>query len=213
VNTTTPATVQEHEPGGPLDGAIASFLKQLQTAGYAKESLRNKRTVVRTFADWLRRRHITVQAINESHVAAFLKRKPGTLPGRLKYKHAADGDVSEEHVQRREAVVARPRGVVSRGFEMVEKFAQKRHGEVVNAKGRRRSFECGLREAEQETKGIAVRRDRVGTGPELCDESISEESLEQRWKIRGGHCPPPARRPLSLSVASCSNSGIPAMYQ
>ncbi len=71
MNTTTPATVQEHEPGGPLDGAIASFLKQLQTAGYAKESLRNKRTVVRTFADWLRRRHITVHAINESHVAAF----------------------------------------------------------------------------------------------------------------------------------------------
>jgi hypothetical protein len=64
-----------------------------------------------------------------------------------------DGDVSEERVQRREAVVARPRGVVSRGFEMVEKFAQKRHGEVVNAKGRRRSFECGLREAKQETKG------------------------------------------------------------
>jgi integrase/recombinase XerD len=89
VNTTTPATVQEHEPRGPFDGAIASFLKQLQTAGYAKESLRNKRTVVRTFADWLRRRHITVHAINDSHVAAFLKRKPGRLPGRLKYRHAA----------------------------------------------------------------------------------------------------------------------------
>jgi len=51
VNTITPATVQEHEPGGPLDSAIASFLKQLQEAGYAKESLRDKRTVVRAFAD------------------------------------------------------------------------------------------------------------------------------------------------------------------
>jgi hypothetical protein len=66
VNTITPATVQEHGASGPLDGAIASFLTQLQEAGYAKESLRNKRTVVRTFADWLRRRHITVHAINES---------------------------------------------------------------------------------------------------------------------------------------------------
>ncbi len=89
MNSITPATVQEHERRGPLDDAIAAFITQLQTAGYAKESLRNKRTVVRTFADWLRRKHISGQAINESHVAAFLKRKPGTLPPRLKYKHAA----------------------------------------------------------------------------------------------------------------------------
>ena len=71
--TSTPATAEEHAPSGLLDGAIASFLKQLQTAGYAKKSLRDKRTVVRTFADWLRRRHIAIHAINESHVAAFLK--------------------------------------------------------------------------------------------------------------------------------------------
>jgi site-specific recombinase XerD len=62
---------------------------QLQTAGYVKESVRNKRTVVRTFADWLHRKHITVDAIDESQIAAFLRRPPGTLPGRLKYKHAA----------------------------------------------------------------------------------------------------------------------------
>jgi integrase/recombinase XerD len=89
VNTITPATVEEHESSGPLDGAITSFLKQLQTAGYAKKSLRDKRTVVRTFADSLKRTHIAVDSINESHIAAFLKRKPGTLPRRLKYRHAA----------------------------------------------------------------------------------------------------------------------------
>jgi hypothetical protein len=89
VITSTPATREEHQPSGLLDGAIASFLKQLQAAGYAKKSLRDKRAVVRTFADWLRRSHITLDAINESHVAAFLKRTPGTLPPRLKYKHAA----------------------------------------------------------------------------------------------------------------------------
>jgi integrase/recombinase XerD len=54
-----------------------------------KDVVRIFGTRTRTFADWLRRRHITVDAINESHVAAFLKRKPGTLPPRLKYKHAA----------------------------------------------------------------------------------------------------------------------------
>jgi site-specific recombinase XerD len=89
VTTSTPGTSEKHEPSGLLDRAIASFLNQLQTAGYAKESVRNKRTVVRTFADWLRRRHITVDLINESHVAAFLKRTPGTPPPRLTYKHAA----------------------------------------------------------------------------------------------------------------------------
>jgi len=89
VDTITPGTVEAREANGPLDGAIASFLKQLQTAGYAKESVRNKRTVVRTFADWLRRKHIKVQTIHESHVAAFLKRKPGALPPRLTYKDAA----------------------------------------------------------------------------------------------------------------------------
>src|SRR6059058_3109228 len=86
---TSPSTCEEHEDGRLLDGAIASFMKQLQTAGYAKKSLRDKHTVVTTFADWLRRRHIRVDAINESHVAGFLKRTAGTLPPRLKYKHAA----------------------------------------------------------------------------------------------------------------------------
>lgn len=87
--TNTPATLEEHAPGGLLDGAIASFLEQLQTAGYVTKSLRDKRSVVRTFADWLRRRHIAVEAIDESQIAAFLKRTSGTLPRRLKYKHAA----------------------------------------------------------------------------------------------------------------------------
>jgi hypothetical protein len=68
------------------------------------------------------------------------------------------------------------------------------------------SFECRLGEAKHEAKGIAVGRDRVGTGPELTDQSVGEEPLEERREGRRGHCPPPARRPLSLSVASCSNS-------
>lgn len=87
--TNTLATLEEHASDGLLDGAIASFLDQLQRAGYVKKSLRDKRTVVRTFADWLRRRHIAVDAIDESQIAAFLKRTSGTVPRRLKYKHAA----------------------------------------------------------------------------------------------------------------------------
>jgi integrase/recombinase XerD len=89
ITTNTPATLEEHPTGGPLDGAIASFLDQLHTAGYVKKSLRDKRTVVRTFTDWLRRKHIAVDAIDESQIAAFLTRTSGTLPRRLKYKRAA----------------------------------------------------------------------------------------------------------------------------
>jgi hypothetical protein len=84
---------------------------------------------------------------------------------------------------------------------------------VLDAEGRWCAFQRRLREAKQETKGIAVRGDCVGTGPELSHESVREELVEERRKRRSGHCPPPARRPLSGSVASCSNSGMPPMYQ
>ena len=123
MNTTTPATVQEHEPGGPLDGAIASFITQLQTAGYAKESVRNKRTVVRTFADWLQRRHVSGQAINESHVAAFLKRKPGTLPPRLKYKHAALSGFLK-YLRRIDMISAPALRAASPGDDLITEYVQ-----------------------------------------------------------------------------------------
>ena len=87
--TSTPATRESQARNGHLDDAIASFVNELHTAGYAKESVRNKRSVVRRFAAWLRRAHLTVDAIDESHVAAFLHQPPGTVPARLKYKHAA----------------------------------------------------------------------------------------------------------------------------
>jgi integrase/recombinase XerD len=123
VNTITPATVQEHEPSGPLDGAIASFLTQLQEAGYAKESVRDKRTVVRTFADWLQRRHITVHAINESHVAAFLKRTPGTLPPRLKYKHAALSGFLK-YLRRIDMISAPALRAASPGDDLIREYVQ-----------------------------------------------------------------------------------------
>ena len=49
----TPPIVDEHEHRELLDAAILSFLKQLESAGYAKKTCRDKRAVLRTFADWL----------------------------------------------------------------------------------------------------------------------------------------------------------------
>ena len=85
----TPAIVDEHEHRELLDAAIPSFLKQLESAGYAKKTCRDKRAVLRTFADWLPHGPITVHEVNESHVAAFLKRTPRPLPGRMKFERAA----------------------------------------------------------------------------------------------------------------------------
>ena len=85
----TPAIVDEHEHRELLDAAIPSFLKQLESAGYAKKTCRDKRAVFRTFADWLPHGPITVHEVNESHVAAFLKRTPRPLPGRMKFERAA----------------------------------------------------------------------------------------------------------------------------
>ena len=123
MHTITLATVQEHESSGPLDGAIASFLKELQESGYVKESLRNKHTVVTTFADWLRRRHITVDLINESHVAAFLKRKPGRLPPRLKYKHAALSGFLK-YLRRIHLISAPARPAASPGDDLLTEYVE-----------------------------------------------------------------------------------------
>jgi len=85
----TPAIVDENEPRELLDAAIPSFLKQLASAGYAKKTCRDKHAVLRTFADWLPHGPITSQEVNESHVAAFLKRTPRPRPGRMKFERAA----------------------------------------------------------------------------------------------------------------------------
>ena len=78
----TPAIVDKHEHRELLDATIPSFLKQLESAGYAKKTCRDKRAVLRTFADWLPHEPITVHEVNESHVAAFLKRTPRPLRSR-----------------------------------------------------------------------------------------------------------------------------------
>jgi hypothetical protein len=85
----TPAIVDEHEHRERLDATIPSFLRQLESAGYAKKTCRDKRAVLSSFADWLPRGPITVHEVNESHVAAFLKRTPRSLPGRMKFERAA----------------------------------------------------------------------------------------------------------------------------
>ena len=148
-----------------------------------------------------------------SAVVAFGRHRQDSLTLKTECRFT-DRDVPEERVQRREAVVPCPRGVLSCGFEMVEKCAQERDIEFLDAERRRGSSQCRRREAEEETKGIAVkRRNRMGTGPELTEQPIREEPLEEGRKDSRAHCPPPACRPLRESVARWSNSAILGMYQ
>lgn len=123
--TITPASVEEHDSNGLLDGAIASFLKQLQTAGYAKKTCRDKRAGLSTFADWLRRGHITVHAINESHVAAFLRRTPRTHPGRVKFERAAVSGLLK--YLRRIAMISSPPLLAAPGDDLIRQYVDYLH--------------------------------------------------------------------------------------
>jgi site-specific recombinase XerD len=88
----------DHQPC-PLFDALESFLRQLGAAGYADRTLRNKRTVARAFARWLKRRRVALAEVTEAHLTAFVHRRPrrrttrdfelGALRPFLRYLYAA----------------------------------------------------------------------------------------------------------------------------
>jgi site-specific recombinase XerD len=53
---------------------VESFFTRLREEGYAKKTLRKKRPVVRSFAEWMSREGVTVEDLDESYVARFLGR-------------------------------------------------------------------------------------------------------------------------------------------
>ena len=55
---------------------IEPFLNHLRAAGYAESTLRKKRSVTRTIARWMKRKRITTDNLNESHIDAFVARSP-----------------------------------------------------------------------------------------------------------------------------------------
>jgi integrase/recombinase XerD len=122
VSTITPTRADEHEHRGLLDALIPSFLEQLQAAGYAKKTCRDKRAVLGTFADWLRRGHTTVQEVNESHVTAFLKRTRAR-PGRVKFERAALSGLLK-HGRRVGMVSAPPPLASSPGDDLIRQYVE-----------------------------------------------------------------------------------------
>jgi integrase/recombinase XerD len=55
-----------------FDDHIKLFLHDLQSAGYAENTLRKRRPILRSFARWAKRREIGVLDFNDRHVVAFV---------------------------------------------------------------------------------------------------------------------------------------------
>jgi len=85
---TTP-TLEGGTPGSLLDDHIEPFLKHLRAAGYAERTLRKKRTVVKAFARWARRKQIAGNDLNDGHIAAFASRSPRNRKAHVKFELAA----------------------------------------------------------------------------------------------------------------------------
>jgi len=64
------------ESGQPLgtDHHVEAYLERLRATGYAQKTLNDRRRVAASFAEWLRRKKLSVGEAAESHVAAFLRR-------------------------------------------------------------------------------------------------------------------------------------------
>lgn len=75
-------------PQNLLADQIEPFLNELRDAGYAGSTLSKKRTVIRAFAQWVKRKRIAPHALNESRVAAFVARPPQRQKEPVKFELA-----------------------------------------------------------------------------------------------------------------------------
>ena len=73
---------------GDFDTYVESFLKHLRSMGYAKRTLCGKRTTAESFARWSKRQHVAIEDLNESHLAAFVKRSGQRLKAGAAYELA-----------------------------------------------------------------------------------------------------------------------------
>jgi len=82
-------TLKTGMPRTLLDNQIEPFLKHLYDTGYAKHTIRKKRTVVRAFARWAKGKNIGTDDLDGSHVTAFLERVPRNRTYHVKLERAA----------------------------------------------------------------------------------------------------------------------------
>lgn len=70
------APVRDGVSGGPLAPHINPFIEQLVSLGYTRATVRNQRSLVRTFDRWIADHHVSVAEVDEHVVDAFLDEPP-----------------------------------------------------------------------------------------------------------------------------------------
>ena len=76
MSSNSPIPSEARQASGLRGLHIESFVDHIRAAGYAECTVRKKRRVVDSFARWTRDKQVAVIALDESHVAAFVKRSP-----------------------------------------------------------------------------------------------------------------------------------------
>ena len=67
---------KDSPPVGLLDTLVESFLRHLRAVGYAERTLSKKRSIGAPFVRWTSCKQVLIEDLNESHIAAFVKRAP-----------------------------------------------------------------------------------------------------------------------------------------
>jgi hypothetical protein len=124
-----------------------------------------------------------------------------------------EGSVAEERANGGEPDVAAPRRVATFVLDVVQKGADQRRVKIGEAQRGRGLLELLLCEAEEQPKGVAVARDRVGTHPALLDEAVEEECLQEPREIGHGALHDIRTLRSNRAMARCISSGTADRYQ
>lgn len=119
--------------------------------------------------------------------------------------------VGEQRSDRGQSQVARSRAVVTVGFEVIEKRADRLGVEVVPTQVAGLRAGCLLHEHEQQLERIPIGGDRARADPALFGQAVGEEALQG-----GGdwtHRPITSRDSSSRAAANASSSGCAEKYQ
>ena len=86
----TTDALEDRTPQSLLHDQIEPFLKHLRAAGYAESTLRKKRSVIRAFARWAKRKRIAADDLNSGSGAAFVARSKAEVAREVRTRsHAA----------------------------------------------------------------------------------------------------------------------------
>lgn len=84
----TTHTIEDDVSGGLPDRHIEAFLEQLRPAGYTEGTLSKKLRVLTAFARWMKSETIALAHLDESTIAAFVKRSTGAPAARVQFELA-----------------------------------------------------------------------------------------------------------------------------